>query len=135
MFGRGAGDRWIAVIGGFFDDSGTHPESALVVLGGLLGTEAQWDQFHAEWSALVARPLPEKPALKKGFHLAHCRARDGEFSDYSVPEKDRVEYLFRQVIFGTGLVTLAVAVDKLAWNELVRGDLLGGVDKFEPITG
>jgi hypothetical protein len=123
MFGRGGEARWISVIGGFFDDSGTHPESTLVVLGGLLGTEAQWDLFHAEWSALVAAPLPGKPALEKGFHLAHCRASDGEFFDYSVPEKDRVEYLFRQVILKAGLFSLAVSVDKLAWDEIVTGTL------------
>jgi hypothetical protein len=30
----------IVVLGAFFDDSGTHPDSPVVAIGGLLGTEA-----------------------------------------------------------------------------------------------
>jgi hypothetical protein len=35
----------IAVLSAFFDDSGTHANSPIVALGGLLGTEAQWNDF------------------------------------------------------------------------------------------
>lgn len=73
-------------IGGFFDDSGTHDSSTLVVLGGLLGTEEQWDAFEPAWSALLNKPLPERPPLKE-FHLTECSAGRGEFSNYREADK------------------------------------------------
>lgn len=110
-------------IGGFFDDSGTHSSSTLVVLGGLLGTEEQWHAFEPAWSALSNNPLLEKPPLKE-FHLTECRACRGEFSDYREADRNRIEFLFRQVILDVGLVTLAVAVDKAAWDEIMIGPLV-----------
>jgi hypothetical protein len=113
----------IAVLAAFFDDSGTHPTSPVVVLGGLLGTERQWNAFGAAWAALLDRPLPGKPPLKQ-FHLSPLRATRDEFENYSLAERDHVNYLFRQVILDVGLVTLAAAVDRIAWNELVVGPLV-----------
>jgi hypothetical protein len=112
----------IVVLAAFFDDSGTHAGSPVVVLGGLLGTEEQWNAFGAAWGDLLDRPLPGKPPLKQ-FHLSHIRGGHGEFADYTDAEQDHVTYLFRQVILNTGLVSLAAAVNRNAWNELVVGAL------------
>jgi hypothetical protein len=111
-----------AVLGAFFDDSGTHASAPVIVMGGLLGTEEQWDVFAAAWNALLAHPLPGKPPLSR-FHLSPCRAGADEFRDYSLVERDRITYLFRHVILDVGLVTVAVAVNKLAWNELVVDEI------------
>jgi hypothetical protein len=66
------------MLGAFFDDSGTHAGSPAVVIGGLLGTDDQWDAFEKVWTERLAAPLRNRPPLKE-FHLAHCRARQGEF--------------------------------------------------------
>jgi hypothetical protein len=113
----------ILVLAAFFDDSGIHKSSPVVVMGGLLGTEEQWNEFAAAWSKLLYRPLPGKPSLIN-FHLSHCRAPEGEFREYSLSERDRVTYLFRKVILDTGLVTVATAINKTAWDELIVGDLV-----------
>ena len=73
-FGRRMSGRFIAVLGAFFDDSGTHDDSSLVVIGGLLGTEEQWDAFEAAWTTRLANPLSDKPPLKQ-FHLSACQKR------------------------------------------------------------
>jgi hypothetical protein len=112
----------LAVLGAFFDDSGTHTSSPAVVIGGLLGTDEQWDAFEAAWTARLAHPLPGKPPLNQ-FHLSPCRAKEGEFRDYSQAESDRITYLFRRIILDLGFVTLAAAVNRSAWNELVVGDI------------
>jgi hypothetical protein len=117
-------DFWlIEMLAAFFDDSGTHPTSPVVALGGLLGTERQWNAFGTAWAALLDSPLPGKPPLKQ-FHLSPLRAGRDEFENYSMAERDRVNYLFRQVILDVGLVTLAAVVDRIAWNELVVGPLV-----------
>jgi hypothetical protein len=119
---RSQNRKQIVVLGAFFDDSGTDPSQPVVAIGGLLGTEEQWDAFAAAWSELLERPLPGKPPLTQ-FHLTHCRAGYEEFQDYRSAERDHITYLFRQVILRTGLVTLAAAVNRIAWNELVVGDV------------
>jgi hypothetical protein len=70
----------------------------------------------------LEHPFPDRPSLKQ-FHLSSCRARADEFRDYSLGEIDRITYLFRRVILDTGLITLAAAVNRVAWNELVTPDI------------
>ena len=118
------------MLGAFFDDSGTDSRSPVVVIGGLLGTEEQWDVFEAQWNRLLKNPVPTRPPLKQ-FHLGPCRARQGEFADHNLAERDRVTYRFRSVILEIGFVTLAVAVDAVAWRELVVGDVAERLGKPE----
>jgi hypothetical protein len=122
LLGRSGKGGLILVVAAFFDDSGTHPDSPVVAIGGLLGTVEQWDAFGAAWGELLETPLPGKPKLSQ-FHLSPCRALRDEFRDYSRADSDRITYLFRQVILSTGLVTVAAAVDRTAWNELVVGEI------------
>jgi hypothetical protein len=116
------------MLGAFLDDSGTHAGSRVVAIGGLLGTDEQWDAFEREWTALLANPLPKvgKPPLRQ-FHLSHCRGRFGEFQDYTEAESNRLTNLFRSIILELGFVTVAAAVDVAAWNQLIVGDL---IDQF-----
>jgi hypothetical protein len=127
MFGKSQ-HRLVAVLGAFLDDSGTHRGAPVIVMGGLLGTEAQWDMFAAAWTRLLAEPLPGKPPLRE-FHLTECRAREGEFATYNEAERNRITYLFRRIIIDNGFITIAATIDKRAWEELVVDDIreaLGG---------
>lgn len=105
---------------GYFDDSGTHDQSDVVVVGGLIGTVAQWERFEKAWAAKLAEPLPGKPPIKM-FHLSHCAATDGEFKTYSRAESDAVIHDFRQIIIDAKLTSTASAVDRKAWDDLVVG--------------
>ena len=93
-------------------------KSPIVAMGGLMGTDAQWDVFALAWEERLRNPLPGKPPLKQ-FHLAPCRAGGGEFVGYSAPERDHLTYLFRRIIIDFNFVTVACAIDKVAWNDLV----------------
>jgi hypothetical protein len=110
------------MLGAFFDDSGTHSTSPVVAIGGLLGTEEQWNAFEPAWTRLLEEPLPGKPRLRQ-FHLSPCRAGKGDFRDYSRAESDLLTAEFRRVILNIGLVTVAAAVNRAAWNELVVGEV------------
>jgi hypothetical protein len=107
----------------YFDDSGTHDDSEVVVVGGLVGSVEQWTAFEQAWAARLADPLPgyNKPPLRM-FHLSHCNAKDGEFSGYTDGECDAVTHDFRQIIIDFRLVSTASAIDKRAWDELVVGE-------------
>jgi capsid portal protein len=110
----------VALLRAYFDDSGTHAGSAVVVLGGLIGTDSEWESFDAAWRAQLAVPLPDKPRLKK-FHLSSCVAAEDEFRHYKPVEREAVVGAFRDIIIHSGLASTASAVDRVAWDELVTG--------------
>jgi len=110
------------MLGAFFDDSGTDEGSPICVIGGLLGTEDQWKAFAYKWAGCLANSVPGKPRLKQ-FHLIDCINHNGEFVGYNHAETDLIQRLFRDVIVRSDIVTIAVGVDKVAWNELVTCDL------------
>lgn len=105
-------------MGAFFDDSGSHEDSPVVAMGGLLGTEEQWDTFERRWLAQLKEPVPGKPPLEQ-FHLAPCRNARGEFKTYDQLQRDYVRSRFQDIILETGFVTVAVAADVVARKELV----------------
>jgi hypothetical protein len=114
----------------YFDDSGTHSSSPVVVVGGLLGTEEQWALFGTQWAKLLEHPLNGKPRLNQ-FHLSTCQSNNDEFYDYKPLERDYIIHLFNKVILDVGLVTIGVAVNKIAWNKLVVGDIAVELGKPE----
>jgi hypothetical protein len=111
----------LLLVRAYFDDSGTHANSDVTVMGGLVGTVEQFERFEREWAARLDAPLPGKPPLQKGFHLSHCNARNGEFIDYSDAEQDAVIHDFRQIILDARLTSTALAIDRKAWDELIVG--------------
>jgi hypothetical protein len=104
----------------YFDDSGSHADSEIVTIGGVMGTPQQWNDFDERWKALLAEPLPGKPKLRM-FHLSHCNAQEGEFQAYSDAECDAVTHDFRQILIDCGLISTASSIDKRAWDELIVG--------------
>ena len=102
----------------YFDDSGTHGGSDVVVMGGLIGTEVQWAGFEQQWRARLAEPLPGKPPLRR-FHMTDCHNRRDEFKDYSEAERDAVIHGFRQVIIESGVYGNAAAVSRADWDRIV----------------
>jgi hypothetical protein len=92
----------------------------VVVFGGLIGTDAQWEPFDAKWRARLAAPLPGKPRLSQ-FHLSSCMSPAGEFRDYKPVEREAVAGEFRDIIIQSGLGSTASAVDRAAWDELIAG--------------
>jgi hypothetical protein len=105
---------------GYFDDSGTHDDSPVVTWGGFLGTENQWASLDRAWRAKLTRPLPGKPHLNK-FALADCENRVNDFEAYSVGESDLLQNEFREIVCNAGLLGLAYAIDRPAWDRIIRG--------------
>lgn len=108
------------ILRAYFDDSGTHADSDVVVMGGLIGTVSQWEHLERQWTQKLKRPLSNKPPLKR-FHLSACNARMGEFASYSYAEQDAVIRDFREIIINAKLTSTASAIDRKAWDELVVG--------------
>lgn len=105
---------------GYFDDSGTHANSEIIVWAGFVGSEDQWAVLDTMWQSKLTAPLPGKLPLRR-FHMTSCEARIEEFVGYSEPEKDVLIHDFRQIIIDSGVVGRAFAVDRNEWDRKVTG--------------
>lgn len=107
----------------YIDDSGTHDGAPVVVFGGLIGEQEQWERFEPRWKAKLANPLPGKSPLKR-FHMHHCQRQRGDFIDYSDAESDALIHDFRQIILDCGVHGVSAAISKADYDELITGSLL-----------
>lgn len=114
----------------YFDDSGTHNKSPVVVVGGLLGLKDDWTKLDSEWRAKLAAPLPGKPPLK-AFHLSHCCLHEEEFRDYTTTEGDVLRHDLRQIMLRAGLYQLSYVVSRADWDELVLPQYRGVMGSAE----
>jgi hypothetical protein len=118
------------MLAAYFDDSGTHDDSAVVCWGGFIGTDRQWASFDGEWRAKLGAPLSGKPVLRK-FGLADCERQRNEFFGYSVAESDLLQNEMREIIVKHRLLGVCYSVDRRAWDRLVKGrarELLGDAE-------
>lgn len=99
----------------YFDDSGTHAGSKIVVWGGLVGTAAQFDALTIRWNALLAQPIEGKPPIKK-MQLSSLRRARGDFYGYKQGEIDLLTKKFRDIIVGEGLECVAYMVSIPDWD-------------------
>jgi hypothetical protein len=110
---KGAG--WFLMLEGYFDDSGTHPGSSMVVWGGVMGDSVSFAAMEESWLRLLAEPLPGKPRIKQ-FHLSHIARGLEEFRDYNEAERDLVTKAFRDVVIEAGLIPVSFSISVPAWG-------------------
>jgi hypothetical protein len=124
---------WLVMIPAYFDDSGTHEESKIVLVAGIFGTEARMDGLDRNWQMHLERPLcGTKPPLKR-FHMADCQASRREFVGWSRTETDYFCHQLRTVIIESGVSAYGVACARKDWDNLVVGDVrafLGTAEGF-----
>jgi hypothetical protein len=108
------------MLAAYFDDSGTHAGSDIIVMACIIGTEAEWSRFEVAWKAQLLKPLPDKSPLRR-FHMTDCVNGVEEFSGYSYAERDVVIKSFRDIILANNLQGRAIGVARHAWDLLITG--------------
>jgi Protein of unknown function (DUF3800) len=116
------GEGCVGMLTAYFDDSGTHRDSEVVLWYGLFGNNFQWDHFDKLWAAKLKQPSPGKPPLRR-FHMAECQAADGEFLGWSRTATDFLVHELGEIILKCGLWVDGVVIPRKEWNDLITGDL------------
>jgi hypothetical protein len=106
----------------YFDDSGTHSQSDIVLMAGVFGYTNQWEYFSELWAQKLADPSPGKPPLTR-FHMAECQASDGEFSGWKRHETDFLVHELGSIILKAGIYGFGGAIARRHYKELITGDL------------
>ncbi len=110
------------MITAYFDDSGTHLDSDVVLLAGIFGRENQWTLFEKKWRARLDEAVPGKAPIRR-FHRYDCHHSISEFAGWSRTETDFFAKELGDIIFDCMLSGCAVAVSRKDWDRLVTGDL------------
>jgi hypothetical protein len=107
---------------GYFDDSGSHTSSDIVVMAGLFGYPNQWDYLSELWVKTLAAPCPSKLPLAR-FHMSSCQAGDEEFLGWKRLECDFLVDELIEIIRKSGVYGFGGALPRKHYDELVTGDL------------
>ncbi len=117
-----AQDGVLGMLTAYFDDSGTHSGSDIVLLAGIFGNQWQWNLFNRLWIEKLANPLPGRPALER-FHMTDCFNSLNEFEGWRREETDYFAHEMIGIILRASLWGGATSVSAKAWNHHVTGDL------------
>lgn len=98
----------VVVMRAYFDDSGTHAGSEVVLWAGFVGHSSWWDRQEEAWQAVL-----DREGLQH-FHMAECEAGDGPYGNRA--SRDALTHDLRQTILDAGLVGTCVAAVPDAWN-------------------
>src|SRR4051812_31859039 len=72
-----------AMISAYFDDSGTHTTSEVVVVAGILATEGRLTLLERGWKRELEKPIEGRKGSLKRFHMTDCFNSTGEYMRWS----------------------------------------------------
>ncbi len=130
-------DGWLVMLTAYFDDSGTHATSNVVLVAGIFGTEWQLTSLERLWLPHLEQPLcGQKPRLRR-FHAYECNNSLGEFTGWTRTETDYFCHQLQTAIIESGVSAYGIAISRQDWDEIITGGLrifLGGDAEGYAIT-
>lgn len=102
----------------YFDDSGTHDASPVVLWGGIAGDSENFAYLDAKWREFLKEPSPGRPPIP-AFSLSKCKARRGVFEQYDNLAVDAARKRAREIIINSGVSPIAYGIDRSAWDRMV----------------
>ncbi|MGA7806518.1 MAG: DUF3800 domain-containing protein, partial [Bradyrhizobium sp.] len=111
------------MITAYFDDSGTHEPSDIVLVAGIFGTEGRMDSLDRNWKRHLDLPLCGRKDPLSRFHAYDCYQSVGEFRGWTRTETDYFRHQLRTVIIESEVAAYGIACSRKDYDELITGDL------------
>jgi hypothetical protein len=111
------------MIRAYFDDSGTHEGSGIVVIAGIMGTEGRMDGLDRTWRSHLEAPLCGRKSRIKRFHAYDCYQSINDFVGWTRTETDYFRHQLREVIIQSGVSAYGIACLRMDYEDLIAGDL------------
>jgi hypothetical protein len=122
---------WLGMLRPYLDDSGTHEQSDIVVVAGIIGTEGPMDCLDRNWRRHLDRPLCGTKEPLRRFHMTDCDNHLGEFERWSRTESDYFCHQLRKEIIESGVTAFGIACSRKDYDDLVTGDIRGALGSPE----
>lgn len=122
-------ERRFMILTGYFDESGTHGSSPVVVMAGFIGDARQWRKFEKRCARLFKRFRVDI------FHTIDIKRSDDDFAGWSVDRKIEFVDEFQHIVNDTlesGFAAILTREDyryyeNLPWPKGTRRDSLYGI--------
>jgi hypothetical protein len=111
------------MISAYFDDSGTHDASKIVVMAGIVGTESEMMSLEGLWREHLERPLGGRKEKLSRFHAIDCDRSTGEFARWSRVETDYYKHELRAAIIRSHVAAYGFACVRKDWDDIIQGDV------------
>ena len=111
-FSLPAKDRILLTLQGYFDDSGTHDESASTVVAGYLSTAEQWEIFDQEWRSAI------EPWGVDQFHMAEFANRAPKYQSLSETQRRFGFARLAKIINTHAIASVGCAIPRKAFERI-----------------
>lgn len=122
LFPRGSTGGKLAMLWAYLDDSGSHDNSDIVIIAGILGTESELLSLEGMWKDHLSRPLCGLREQIKEFRAHDCYHSRGEFLHWKRHETDYFRHQLRCVLIKSKVSGYGFACKRKEWNEFLQGD-------------
>lgn len=110
-FASGLGAKNFAMLCAYLDDTGTHKDSVVAGVFGLVGTPAEFSLIDEAWRSYL------KSVGLSWFHSVDCEYRKKEFSDREQPDRDAIWKRLIETIGNHAVVMVGSAVVRADWDQ------------------
>lgn len=129
LFAHRSGQKYLAMLEAYFDESGHPADSAVVSVAAVVSTENGWHAFEQKWNRILRRY--RVPGLH--LHMTDFESRRGTFAQWPIEEEKRVQCIgeLAAILKNHIRYGCVVSMDLEEWREPLR-EAFGHLPDYDP---